>query len=243
MSRSSAVPWLSGFEKNDYSRLWASKRIEDEAQKRIIRGWLRPADSCLELGGGFGRITRILEPYFRTVAMVDLTVRNLQMAKGNLAKAGILWSDVSTLPIRESTFDTVVMIRVVHLLPDPVKTMKEILRVIKDGGTLIMSIPNLIVNYLIREFEMKVFPSMKHVVPTFGPVVWPFGERPYLRPQEFFVPKEFKMRGRRGTGLFDNYVGKSLNGVPSLSLLDVATSPLWFFKLDVFFKFEVSKRG
>jgi SAM-dependent methyltransferase len=237
------MTWLSGFEKNDYSKLWALKSIEDEAQRRIIRGWLRPGDSCLELGGGYGRITRVLEGYFRNVVMMDLTRRNLRMARGNLKKAAIMCSDVSTIPMRESAFDTVVMVRVVHLLPDPTKTMREILRVMKDRGTLIMSIPNLLANHMSRQLELKLFPPIRHAFPTYGPVVWPLGEIPYLRPNELFVPKEFQVTGRRGTGLFDNSVGKALNRFPWLSLVDVATSPFWFFKLDVFFRFEVSKPG
>ena len=233
--------WLRGFEENDYSKLWAKKRIEDQAQKRIIRGWIRPGESCLELGGGYGRITRVLEPHFRNVVMLDLARRNVRMAKGNLAKASVMRSDISTLPLRDSTFDTVVMIRVVHLLPDPARTMKEILRVIKDGGTLLMSVPNLVTNHLLRRFGTKLFPSLRHVVPAFGPAMWPLGERPFLRPQELFVPGNFRLKAMKGTGLFDNYIGAALNKFPSLSLIDSATSPLWFLKLDVFLRFEAAK--
>jgi SAM-dependent methyltransferase len=235
------LPWLSGFEESDYTKLWESKKIEDEAQKRIIRGMIRPGKSCLELGGGFGRITRILEPFFERVTMVDLTKRNLQMAKARLTKADIIRSDVSTIPARNSCFDSVVMIRVVHLLPDPLSTMREIRRVSKDGATLIMSIPNLVTNRFVRELDAKLLPGVRHIVPSYGPAVWPFGQEPYLSPHELFVPKGFKVDARRGTGLFDNFVGKALNGLTWLHLIDVATSPLWFFKLDVFFRFEITK--
>jgi ubiquinone/menaquinone biosynthesis C-methylase UbiE len=238
---SEALPWLSGFEESDYTKLWEGKRIEDEAQKRIIRGMLRPGESCLELGGGFGRITQILEPCFRRVVMIDLTKRNLRMARTRLKKADVVRSDVSTIPARDSSFDSVVMVRVVHLLRDPVATMKEIERVSKDGAILIMSIPNLMTNKLVREVDAKLLPGIRHVVPSYGPVVWPFGEKPYLSPHELFVPRAFRVAAKRGTGLFDNFVGKALNGLPWLHLLDVATSPLWFLKLDVFFRFEIKK--
>ena len=236
-----AVPWLKGFEESDYTKLWESKRIEDEAQKRIIRGMIRPGGSCLELGGGFGRITQILEPYFDEVIMLDLTKRNLRTARGRLTKAGVVRSDVSTIPAKDSCFDSVVMIRVVHLLPDPAATMREILRVSKDGATLIMSIPNLVTNRLVRELDAKLFPGLRHVLPSYGPVVWPMGEKPYIDPHRLFVPGQFKVTSMRGTGLFDNFVGKALNGLPWLNLVDVATSPLWFLKLDVFFRFDVRK--
>jgi ubiquinone/menaquinone biosynthesis C-methylase UbiE len=237
----SAVPWLSGFEEADYTKLWEGKRIEDAAQKRVILQMIRPGGSCLELGGGYGRITQVLEPYFREVMMVDLTKRNLRMASARLMKAGIVRSDVSMIPAKDSSFDSIVMIRVVHLLQDPEKTMKEILRVSKDGAILVMSIPNLMTNHLVRTLDAKLFPGIRHILPTYGPAIWPMGEKPYFSPQRLFVPEQFRVTARRGTGMFDNFVGKALNGIPCLYLLDVATSPLWFFKLDVFFRFEVRK--
>jgi len=240
-AESDTLPWLRGFQDSDYSKLWEGKRIEDEAQQRIIKGMIRPGGSCLELGGGFGRITRILEPYFGRVMMIDLTKRNLRMAKVRLSKAQMLRSDVSMIPARDSCFDSVVMVRVVHLLRDPAATMKEIRRVSKDGAILIMSIPNLLTNRLVRELDAKVLPGIRHVVPSYGPVVWPYGAEPHLSLHELFVPTGFRVTARRGTGLFDNFVGKALNGLPWLHLLDVATSPLWLFKLDIFFRFEITK--
>jgi ubiquinone/menaquinone biosynthesis C-methylase UbiE len=233
---------LSGFEENDYSQLWSHKRIEDEAQKRIIRSWIRQGKACLELGGGFGRITRILEPYFHDVLMIDMTKRNLEMARLNLKRASIVRGDVSTIPARDSTFDTVVMVRVAHLLPNPTRTMEEIARVSKNGGTLIMTVPNLMTNYMVRQFELKFSPKLQHAIPAFGPpAVWPLGESPRFSPDKTFVPSEFRRTERRGTGLFDNFVGKTLNGFPWLHLVDVATSPLWFFKLDIFLRYKIVK--
>ena len=232
---------LSGFEEADYSKYWEGRRIEDEAERKVIRRWLRPSDSCLELGGGFGRMTRILEPYFHNVAMVDLTRRNVMMAKGKLAKAEVLWSDVSKLPMRDSTFDTAIMIRVAHLLPDPGNVMREILRVVKDGGTLILSVRNLVVNRMME--SLAASPRSTPASQTARKPAWPFGKRPYLDPSRYFVPSEFMLKERRGTGLFDNKLGRLLNGAPSLSWIDFATSRLWFFKLDVMLKFEISKHG
>jgi SAM-dependent methyltransferase len=236
-----AVPWLSGFEESDYTKLWDSKRIEDQAQKRIILGMIRPGGSCLELGGGFGRITKVLEPYFSRVVMVDLTKRNLRMARARLGKSQIVRSDVTSIPSRDSVFDTIVMVRVVHLLPDPLATMEEILRVAKDGAILVMSVPNLMTNRFVRDLDAKILPGIRHALPNYGPAVWPYGEEPYFAPHELFVPKQFRVTSVRGTGLFDNFVGKALNSLPWLHLVDVATSPLWFMKLDVFFRFEVKK--
>jgi ubiquinone/menaquinone biosynthesis C-methylase UbiE len=240
-SSESVVPWLSGFEESDYTQLWASKRIEDEAQKRIIGEMIRPGGVCLELGGGYGRVTQVLEPRYKEVLMVDLTRRNLNMAKRRLTKASIVRSDILSIPARDSIFDSVVMIRVVHLLPDPVRMMKEILRVSKDGAVLVMSIPNLMTNHLVRELDARLLPGLRHVVPTYGPAIWPIGERPYFSPHRLFVPEQFRVTSKRGTGLFDNFVGKALNGLPWLHLLDVATARLWFLKLDVFFRFEITK--
>lgn len=233
---------LSDFEKHDYSMLWQDKQLEDAAQKHIVRSWLGKGESCVELGGGFGRITKLLESRFSSVTMLEFANRNLALAKRWLDCARLVRADISQLPLRADEFDCAVMVRVIHLLPDPAEVMLEIQRVVKDGGTVIISVPNLQMNRLTWALKGGLLPrSLRNRAQTYGAAAWPFDERPYFLPQRGFVPKSFKEEGRRGTGLFDNYLGKKLKGVRSLYLVDVATSPLWFLKLDVFLKFRVVK--
>ncbi len=236
-------PGMDDFQKRVHPTLLGYNVIEDDAQKRIIKGWIHHADSCLELGGGAGRITHFLEPYFNNVAMIDLADNSLQLARTKLKKTTLVRADISNVPMKDSSFDFIVMVKVVHLLPDPALAMREIQRVSRNHGILIMSFPNLQTNHLIRNFEDRVSPKLRHVFPTFGPAVWPLGYRPYPRPHELIVTEAFRLKGRRGTGLFDNYFGKVLSRFRFLHLIDVATSPLWFSKLEVFFKFEIIKES
>lgn len=230
-------PWLANYERYDYRYVWRGKRLEDAAQKHIITSWLTRGESCLELGAGFGRITRILEPKFNQVVALELVDRSLALARNNLKRAQLAKADISSLPLQESSFDCVVMVRVIHLLPDPMAVMTEVLRVAKHGATVIVSMPNLPVNNLIWEAKRLATKDK-----SIGPFVWPFGSRPRFVDYKEFMPKAFELRGRRGTGLFDNPVGRLFNARTRVYLFDIATSPLWFTKLDIFLRFRVAKK-
>jgi SAM-dependent methyltransferase len=227
---------LEDYEKFDYRRVWTGKNLEDLSEKRIIREWLRPGQDCLELGGGFGRITKVLEPLFVSVVSLELSKRNLGIAKGRTSKANLSRADIQQIPFRDSSFDCIVMIRVIHLLPDPRAVMSEVLRVARDGATFIVSVPNLAVNNLLWDLKKLATGSA-----SMGAYVWPYGTRRLLLTPSHFASKEFKLESRKGTGLFDNPLGALFGRAPQLHLLDVATSPFWFAKLDVFMKFRVSK--
>lgn len=232
---------MEDFEKWDYTSVWRKKKLEDEAQKRIIRSWLKRSGSCLELGGGFGRVTSVIEEFFDLVVMIDLSRRNLSVAHTRLKKANLIRADVAHMPAADSCFDYVVMIRVIHLLDDPKTVMQEILRVSKDGGTLIMSVPNIPMNQLVHFMDGTMSAVLGRSGATFGKAVWPVGKGPYIEPHRTFTPSSFYLKERRGTGLFDNFLGMLLDRYRFLHLIDVATSQLWFFKLDVFLKFEIHK--
>ena len=236
MPGDSPRPWLEDYEKFDYRHVWTGKKLEDLSQKRIIREWLRPGQSCLELGAGFGRVTRVLEPIFVSVVSLELSRRSLGIAKGRTPKADLSRADIQRIPFRDSSFDCVVMIRVMHLLPDPRAVMAEVLRVARDGATIIVSVPNLAVNNLLWDLKKLATGSA-----PMGAYVWPYGTRRLVLTPAHFASREFKLESRKGTGLFDNPLGVLLERVPRLHLLDVATSPFWFAKLDIFMKFKVSK--
>jgi SAM-dependent methyltransferase len=235
---------LSDFEEHDYSALWLDKQLEDSAQKHIIRNWLGGGESCLELGGGYGRLTGLLESRFPQMTMLEFANRNIAMAKRRLSRTRIIRADAAHIPVRSDVFDCAVMVRVVHLLPDPAKVMREVYRVVKNQGTVIISVPNLQMNRLSWEFKGRLLPKgLRNRSQTYGTAAWPYDERPHFLPHRGFVPASFKPRGRKGTGLFDNYVGKMLGRFKSLYLIDVVTSPFWFFKFDIFLRFEVRKVG
>ena len=241
-TRPDVPPWLEGFETHDCRQIWKGKQAEDLAQKHIIRGWLPRADRCLELGGGFGRITRLLEQHYRDVVMLELSRRNLAMAKGRLQGACLARSDGAFIPARDSCFDCIVMVRVVHLLPDPRAVMQEVSRVARDGATVIITIPNMAMNNLIWAAKRVLLPAgLRNRTPSFGPAAWPFDERPYFVTPRDFAPRSLTLLGRRGTGAFDNALGRAFSGSRWLYLLDVATSPLWFLKPDIFLRFIVVK--
>lgn len=233
---------LSDFEEHDYSALWRGKRLEDLAQKHVIRSWLPQGESCLEVGGGYGRVTSLLESRFSHVAMLEFAKRNISMAKQRLRRARIMRADAAHIPIRSDSFDCAVMVRVVHLLPEPDVVIREIYRVVRNGGTVIISVPNLQMNRLSWSLKERLMPKgLRNRAQTYGSAEWPYGERPYLLPNRYFVPASFEARGKKGTGLFDNYVGKMLGRFRPLYLVDVATSPFWLFKFDIFMRFVVHK--
>lgn len=234
--------WLSDFEERDYRLYWKERALEDASQKHIIRNWATPAKRFLEMGGGFGRITKVLESSFTESVLIELSSRNANYARLWLKKTSLLRADVQLSPMRDSSFDCIVMVRVAHLLPDPRAVMEEIYRLAKDGATVIVSIPNqAMVAFFMKVGRFGSKSDRESRRPPFLHAVWPYGEIPYLlAPLEIF-PRGLRLVGIRGTGVFENRIGRFLNGRRLLYLLDVATSFLWMFKLEIFLKFKVEK--
>jgi SAM-dependent methyltransferase len=205
----------------------------------IIRNWIVGSDSCLELGGGTGRITKTLEKWTRFVVMLDISWESLLTAGMSLEGVDLIQADIANLPFRDSSVGRVVMLEVIHLLPDPKAVFREIIRVAKDESVLVLSIPNLQMNHVLTGI-FRVFPRLAPLFPTFGPARWPLGDKPFRNPHSL-VPGSFRLHTRRGTGLFNNYFGKLLGRFDFLALVDVSTSRLWFLKPDVLYKFRIEK--
>ncbi len=232
----------SDFDSHDYFKFWDGRILDDLAQKHLVRSWLPKGEACVEVGGGFGRLTQLLLPRFHVVTMVELGRRNLDTAQRLVPGALLVRGDACRLPMKSDVYDCAVMVRTIHLLPEPGKALNELVRIVKDGGTAIVSVPNLMLYNLAWGAKRHLLPgSLRNRFPTYGSPAWPGGTLPSLAPERRFVPPELELRGRRGTGWLDNYVGRMLRGSRGLYLFDVATSPLWFFKFDVFLKFRVVK--
>ena len=104
--------------------------------------------SYLEIGAGNGATLLTLENKFERLVGTDLSpirVHHLQLLFQDHAKVQILQNnlEIDGLPYKDAEFDTVAIIAVIEHLVDPIGALKEIYRVLKPNGRLILNTPNI----------------------------------------------------------------------------------------------------
>jgi ubiquinone/menaquinone biosynthesis C-methylase UbiE len=105
-----------------------------------------PPLELLDLGTGTAQIP--VELCRRTTGVVviaiDLATQMLQIAKGNVAMAGLLGRimldrvDAKSLPYEDGRFAGIISNSIVHHIPDPAPVLAEAVRVTASGGTLFL---------------------------------------------------------------------------------------------------------
>lgn len=97
----------------------------------------------LDVGCGQGAVSKVIKSYFP-----QLEVSGIDVSKASLKQAGINPSGVNfrygsayRIPFNNATFDVVASFDVMEHLENPSRALIEIRRVLKKGGTFIMSCP------------------------------------------------------------------------------------------------------
>lgn len=113
-------------------------------QRPLINGLLEsePAGVRLDCGCGLGMYQRKMrQGAFQTMAM-DIQEHNLRycLREGLITNTAIS-GDTSFLPFTAEAFDTVLCSEVIEHIVDDQQAVKELSRVLKPGGRLIISVP------------------------------------------------------------------------------------------------------
>ena len=102
---------------------------------------IRPGDTVLECACGTGTITAAIAPACARVVATDYSEGMLKQAEKKLARhpnVVVEQADITHLRYADDSFDAVVAANVIHLLPEPGDALKELKRVTRPGGTIIV---------------------------------------------------------------------------------------------------------
>lgn len=118
--------------------------------ERIIRIAGLPVDGLLlDAGGGTGRVAQALKTHTRHTVVADSSLGMLMQAQ---EKDGLLLActNSETLPFPDRSFERVVMIDALHHVFQQEQTTRELWRVLKPGGRIVIEEPDL------RTFPVKL---------------------------------------------------------------------------------------
>jgi 2-polyprenyl-3-methyl-5-hydroxy-6-metoxy-1,4-benzoquinol methylase len=162
------------------------------SKDRLVRCLGKPLSeiknkSILEVGCGAGRFTEHLVNSGALVHSVDLSVA-VEVNKDNIGDRPnykIAQADVYHLPFPENSFDIVLCLGVIQHTPSPEKTIMELWKMVKPGGTLIIDHysfdwmyvmkPILLYRFFLKRMNpLKAKKVVENIVSFFFPLHWKY---------------------------------------------------------------------
>jgi SAM-dependent methyltransferase len=175
---------------NDRSDEWSIHSADpgfspNKALMAAARPFLAKGGSVLDIGCQGGHQLALVREDYKEAVGVDI------------ANYGPMWSlfpdveflvhdvDTSPLPFAEQHFDCIICTAVLEHVFDVFGLMREISRVLRPSGTLLLAVPNL-------GFYRHVVDLLRGRVPRTGASIYPFGEKDGWDGQHlhYFTPKE-----------------------------------------------------
>lgn len=106
------------------------------------RSYLGPDDSLLELGAGTGSTALLLAPSVARYVASDLSPKMTEIGQAKASNQGVtnvefVAADVSDPQLAGTSYDTVLALNLLHLLPNLGQDLKRIHQMVKPGGLFI----------------------------------------------------------------------------------------------------------
>jgi len=112
-------------------RLKPSLALVPESSKRM-----------LDAGCGEGYFLSKLAGNGRELHGIDISEKNVEVARSLVPDASTAVGDITRIPYPDGYFDCVSALEILDHLAEPEKALSEMRRVLRNGGSLVMSVPD-----------------------------------------------------------------------------------------------------
>jgi ubiquinone/menaquinone biosynthesis C-methylase UbiE len=134
---------LSKIEKWFINKEKHSVRIIEKVERLLSFVDIKPGQLMLEIGCGNGSVSKhIYDKYNLNVTGTDVDKEQIEFAKNSikyLKNITFLFADATNLPFKNENFDILLSINVLHHIYNWIDALKEINRVLKNSGYLILA--------------------------------------------------------------------------------------------------------
>jgi 2-polyprenyl-3-methyl-5-hydroxy-6-metoxy-1,4-benzoquinol methylase len=130
------------------AKRYAKSPVSDEEtyQKKLAetRSFFRPNMRILEFGCGTGTTAVCHAPHVQHIDAIDISENMLEIGRSNAIEAGVdnitfTRATLAEFNAEDASFDAVLGLNVIHLLPDWQAVIAEVARILKPGGIFVNS--------------------------------------------------------------------------------------------------------
>jgi SAM-dependent methyltransferase len=126
---------------------------------KMAFNWLPNVDRVIDVGCAWGYLSAHLSQKARDVFGIDFNRDAISRAKIIYPNGNFQVASVEDLPFMQNTFDAVVMLDVLEHVQNDTRAIDEVYRILKDDGTLILSVPN---DSPVKFLDPKLFWGHRH---------------------------------------------------------------------------------
>ncbi len=138
------------YDRVDYQAFWQNfdREYEDAAERIALRRLTDDMQgSCLEIGGGFGRLVNEYAPRCHQVLLTDYTAHLVEQARQRVAELGLSNVECRRLNLYDlgecgRQFDNAVCVRVMHHVEDVPAFFQQVNMILQPGGYFIFEYAN-----------------------------------------------------------------------------------------------------
>lgn len=134
----------------DYQKYWENRVYENQSEKIALKKLLKlipnkKKKSLIDIGGGFGRLATEYTSLFKKCLLIEPSIKLIKQAEElskDFPNLKVKKSFVEKINVDDKSFDVILMIRVVHHLKDLNIVLKEVDRILRPQGFLVLEFAN-----------------------------------------------------------------------------------------------------
>lgn len=132
---------------HNYLRYWDGRDYEQAAEEIMINRMLtgKKFKHAVDVGGGYGRLSVVLKQFANKVTLAEPSAQQIEISKEFLRgkpAVDVKLAQAEKLPFKDGEVDLVMVVRVIHHLPNPLPAFKEIHRVLEKDGYFLIEFAN-----------------------------------------------------------------------------------------------------